>query len=184
MKRTTNNATYSGGFRAFALLLIPLITILSPATINAATLESSTSKAWEDYVGAANMRMEQSLSPGKTFLWVDEAPDRLSRVRAGEIVVSPVGTQNPIKVPSGLIHDWVGAVFIRGVTLANVQQVVRDYTQYKVLYKPAVVDSKVIATGQTTDRFSMLLMNNSFFLKTALDTEYESCYVPVDDRRG
>jgi hypothetical protein len=184
MKRTTAKAPHSGGFHAFALLLIPLIAILSPATVNAATLESTTSKAWEDYVGAANMRMEQSLGPGKTFLWVDEASDRLSKVRAGEIVVSPVGTENPIKVPSGLIHDWVGAVFIRGVTLANVQQVVRDYAQYKVLYKPAVVDSKVIATGQTTDRFSMLLMNNSFFLKTALDTEYESCYVPVDDRRG
>jgi len=30
----------------------------------------------------------------------------------------------------------------------------------------------------------MLLMNKSIFLKTAFDTDYESCYVRVDDRRG
>jgi len=57
---------------------------------------------------------------------VDEEPERLARVRAGEIVVSPMGPQNPKKVPSGLIHDWVGAVFIAHVKLQDVVRVLRD----------------------------------------------------------
>jgi hypothetical protein len=169
---------------AYALPLIPLGTMLFPAPVNAASLEPTTLMAWEEYVEAANMRMEQRLTHGNTFLWVDEVPDRLARVRSGEIVVSAVGLHNPKKVPSGLIHDWVGAVFIAHVTLKDVLGVVSDYARYKDLYRQAVIDSKVIATGEARDRFSMLLVNRSLFLKTAFDTDYESCYVHVDDRRG
>jgi hypothetical protein len=162
--------------------LIPLITLL-PATINAASLEPTTLKAWEAYVESAKIGMEQRLSPGGVFLWVDEEPERLARVRAGEIVVSPVGPQNPKKVPSGLIHDWVGSAFIAGVTLQDVLRVARDYGQYKELYPPTVVDSRVIDTGETKDRFSMLFLHKSTFLKTALDADYETSYARVDDRR-
>src|SRR5205085_10646041 len=102
-------------FSSYALPLMPLITLFFPAAVNAASLEPPTSKAWEEYIESANIRMEQRLSPGKSFLWLDEVADRRARVRAGEIVVSPVGPQNPKRVPSGLIHDWVGAVFIANV---------------------------------------------------------------------
>jgi hypothetical protein len=164
--------------------LIPLITLLFPAAVHAASLEPTTLKAWEGYVDSANTRMEQRLSTGNVFLWVDEETERLQRVRAGEIVVSPVGQQNPKRVPSGLIHDWVGAAFIPGATLPDVLQVVRNYEQYKDLYQPSVIDSRVIDTSQTKDHFSMLLIHKSTFLKTALDADYESSYVHVDDRHA
>ena len=109
-----------------ALPLIILVALLSPASADAASLEPGTSKAWEDYLESANTRTEQRLAPGRAFLWVDEEPERLARVRAGEIVVSPMGPQNPKKVPSGLIHDWVGAVFIAHVKLQDVVRVLRD----------------------------------------------------------
>jgi hypothetical protein len=181
-----DSAKYDGWarFRELALTLIPFITLLSPATVRAASLEPATSKAWEEYVESANKRMEQHLAPGRPFLWMDEAPDRLASVLAGEIVVSPIGPQNPKKVPSGLIHDWIGAAFIPHVTLQDVMEVARDYARYKEVYQPTVVDSKAIATSQAKDRYSMLLMNKSLFLKTAIDADYESCYFQVDDRRG
>jgi len=170
-------------FREFAFLLI-LLTLLSASTVRAASLEPATSKAWQEYIESANLRMEQRLVPGKPFLWVDEMPDRLASVRAGEIVVSPSGPQNPKKLPSGLIHDWIGAAFIPRVTLNDVMDVARDYARYKEVYQPTVVDSKVIATGEAKDRYSMLLMNKSLFLKTAFDSDYESRYVQVDNRRA
>src|SRR5579862_9572743 len=147
--------------------LIPLITLLGPAAVYGASLEPTTLKAWEAYLESANTRMELRLSTGKSFLWVDEETDRLQRVRAGEIVVSPVGPQNPKRVPSGLIHDWVGAAFIPGATLPDVLQVVRNYDQYKDLYQPTVIESRVIETSETKDRFSMVLIHKSTFLKTA-----------------
>jgi hypothetical protein len=87
-----------------------------------------------------------------------------------------------MKVPSGLIHDWVGAVFIPDVSINDVEQVLRDYARYKDLYRPSVIDSKAIALGPNNDRFSMRLLNKSLLLKTAFDAEYESSTVRVDDR--
>jgi hypothetical protein len=167
-----------------ARVLVPLVTLFFPALGKAATLEPATLKAWDAYVESANIRMEQRLSPASAFLWLDEEPERRARIRAGEIVVSPVGLPNPKTVPSGLIHDWVGAAFIAGVTLHDVLGVVRDYAQYKDLYQPAVADSKVINTDETKDRFSMLLIHKSTFLKTALDVDYESQYIYLDDGRA
>ena len=170
-------------FRAFWIPLLPLVS-LAPVTISAASLDPITSKAWEEYVHLAAQRMEQRLGAGKTFLWADEAPDRLTRVRAGEVVVSQVGPQNPIRVRSGMIHDWVGAVFIAQATLKDVLQVVGDYARYKNFYAPTVIDSKVIATGTAQDRFSMVIVNKALFVRNALDIDYESRYLQIDERRG
>src|SRR5258708_40141450 len=94
------------------LTSIALITLSFQATVSAASLEPSTSRAWEEYLASVNVRMEQRLSPGKTFLWVDEVAERLARGRAGETIFSPVSPQNPKRAPGGLIHDWRGATFI------------------------------------------------------------------------
>jgi hypothetical protein len=170
--------------RACALPLIQLFTLFFPPDSGAASLEPTTLEAWENYVDAAVRRMEQRLLPGRAFLWVDEAPERLAGVRAGEIVLSPVGPQVPKRVPSGLIHDWVGAIFIPNATLKDVLAVARDYGRYKELYHPTVIASKTLTTSEAKDRFSMLLISTSYLTNTALDADYESCYVHIDDRRA
>jgi len=167
---------------------LTLVTLFSLAAANAATLDAVTEQAWDQYVESATARMQHRLAPGNSFLWVDESPERLARVRAGEIVVSPVGPQTPKKVPSGLIHDWIGAVFIPQASIQNVLEVVRDYGQYKDMYEPNVAESKPIVlgdigTGEAKDRFSMVLINKSLSLRMAFDADYESCYTRVDDRR-
>jgi hypothetical protein len=125
-------------FRLRALPLIPLIVVLLPAALNAASLAPATSRAWEEYVEAATLRMDQRLRPGKAYLWIDEVPGRLGPLRSGEIIVSPFGPQNPKRVPSGLIHDWIGTAFIPHAKLIDVLQVVRHYGRYKEMYQPSV----------------------------------------------
>jgi hypothetical protein len=102
-----------------AIRLIPLFSALFRAVVKAARCAPTPSKGWEEYVDAATLRAEQRLRPGKALLWADELPDRLSRLRAGEIVISPVDPQNPKRVPSGLIHDWIAAAFIPHATLKD-----------------------------------------------------------------
>jgi len=168
-------------FVAYALLLIALTSVVTQAA-NAASLQPTTSKAWEAYVESANKEITQRLSAARTFLWADEEPNRLARIRAGEIVVSPVGPEIPKRVPSGLIHHWIGAVFMSHVKLEDVLRVVRDYSRYKDVYKPAVADSKVITSGNEKDRFSMRLVNKSWIRITAYDIDFESYLVHLDDR--
>ena len=117
------------------------------------------------------------------FLWVDELPDRSHSVHDGKILVSPIGQQNPKPVPSGLIHDWIGAAFIPGAELEDVLSAARDYGRYKEFYKPNVIDSKLLGTFGACDKYSMLLANHEIVASTALEGEYEACYHQLDDRR-
>src|SRR5271165_3356134 len=111
---------------AGATLLIPLF-LLGVARSDAAELKQKTLQAWEAYVQTANLAMEQRAAGHSPFLWVDESPDLLRRVRSGELVVS---NRDPVDVPSGLIHHWVGAMFLPGATLAEVNAVFSDYDHY------------------------------------------------------
>ena len=59
---------------------------------------------------------------GSPFLWLDRQPEAQrreldARLQKGEIVVSRLETRDggkAVKVPDGLVHHWIGTVFIPG----------------------------------------------------------------------
>ena len=167
--------------RRFLVLLICAGSLVAPPVSRGAELKEETLKTWDAYLQAANLQVGSR--PQGPFLWVDEAPDRLHRVREGEILVSSVGQPNPKPVPSGLIHDWMGAAFIPDARLEDVLSAVRDYGHYKEFYKPTVVDSKSLGTDGGCDKYSMRVVNKETVAETALDMEYETCYFKADERR-
>jgi hypothetical protein len=170
-------------FRAAALWTAGLMMFFALARANAADLKSETVQTWQEYIKTASARNEKHLVQGNVFLSIDEVPGQALRLRSGEITVSPAGPHVPIKVPSGLIHDWIGAAFIPNVTLDDVLPVVRDYDHYKDFYHPNVIDSKAITAGESADQFSMLLINKAVVAKTALDSDYQSSYARLDGQR-
>lgn len=166
------------------LALIAGFGFAASGVVAGATLQPYTCGAWDEYINSATAQMAQRLDREASFLWIDEVPQRSERVKAGEIVVAPVGARNPKKVPAGLIHDWIGAVFIPQATLEDVLLVSRDYDNYKDWYRPAVADSKLLDIQEDRYRYSMLLMNRALLVRTAYDTEYEASYVRVDAHRA
>src|SRR5271157_1144476 len=155
--------------------------LIAPAASIGAELKDETLKTWDAYIQTVNSQMDGRLQG--PFLWVDEDPDRVTSVRAGKIVVSPVGKKVPKPVPSGLIHDWMGAVFIPDVRLGDVLSAVRDYGHYNEFYKPTVVDAKPLGTEGSCDKYSMRVVNKETVAETALDTEYQACYLQLDELR-
>ena len=147
-----------------------------------ANLNVETVKAWDDYIGEVNLSARDRVNTGTRFLWIDRAPDRVRKVRTGETLVSPASPNIPKKVPSGLIHDWIGAIFIRAVTLDDVLRVVRDYERYKDFYRPSVIASKPVSRSESEDRFTMRLANKSLFRKSAIEAEYQVSQIRLDER--
>jgi hypothetical protein len=142
-----------------------------------AELKQETIDAWDQYLAAANASMLER-AQGR-FLWADESADRLRRIRAGEVVVSPLG-HGPQAVPGGLIHHWIGAAFIPGARIDDVIAVVRDYDRYTEFYKPSVIGAKTLSRKDGEDRFSVVVVDSAMFMKRALDSEYESRFAEVD----
>jgi hypothetical protein len=168
-------------FLRFLVTLICAGSLVAPTKSLGAELKEETLKTWDTYLQAADLRIGSP--PNRPFLWVDRVPDRQQRVREGEILVSSAGPENPKPVPSGLIHDWIGAGFMPDTTLDAVLSAVRDYGDYKEFYKPTVVDSKLLGTAGACDTYSMRVVNKEAVAETALDMEYETCYSRIDDRR-
>lgn len=164
-------------------LLLVLALFLFPWGLSAANLKPETITAWDAYLETANSDLQQRVRPGGSFLWTLENSERAAAVRKGEIVVAPAPGHNPAKVPGGLIHHWMGAMFLPGLKVDDVLRVTRDYEHFKDYYRPSVVDSKTIARGEALDQFSMRIMNKAFFLKTALDADYQATNVRLDDHR-
>jgi hypothetical protein len=160
-----------------------LLALSSPVQTIAADLKPETIQVWNDYVRAAEERNLKHVSQGNLFLAIDVLPGEAARLRQGDIIAAPASLNVPIKIPGGLIHDWTGAIFIPNAALRDVLQVVRDYGQYKTVYHPNVVSAKPLETSEWEDRFSMVVMNKSFFAKSALDGDYHSTFTQLDDQR-
>jgi len=106
------------------------IALLLPLPMYGAELKPQTVQAFDRYMQQTAARVNAA----KTFLWADESPERARRVRQGEIVVQPFTAQPDIAVPGGLIHDWVGSVFIPGATLEKTLALAQDYNRHKDIY--------------------------------------------------
>jgi len=126
-------------------------------SIGAATLTQETKAAWDAYIHEANAAMQSRLQPGAHFLWLDDEPDRAEAIRTKGPYIAPVGPHIPKKVPSGLIHDWLGVGFVPNVKIEDIIRVVRDYDRYKEIYQPGVIDSVSHGTNGVKDLFSMRL---------------------------
>lgn len=163
------------------ILTAALIVLAGSLTANSAELSPETLRAWDEYVQAQDLRVAQS-SGATSFLWSEQSPDRIRRLRSGEILVAPVG-ENPYRVPHGLIHHWIGAAFLPDTRLADVLAVVRDYGEYKDIYAPNVIESKVLRRADTDDAFSVRMLNKAVVSKFALDAEFHDTYTRVDRDR-
>jgi hypothetical protein len=165
-----------GAFLAAALLILA-----ASLTSEGAELSPESLQAWYGYVQTQNARVAEYAND-KPFLWTDQSPDRLRHVHKGESVVAPFG-ENPHRVPHGLIHHWIGAVFLPGARLDDVVSVVRDYGRYKDFYAPNVVDSQLLRRTDTEDTFSLRLLNKAVVAKFALDTEFQDTFRRIDENR-
>src|SRR5581483_3236865 len=109
--------------------------------------------------------------------------ERLSRVRKGDIVVEPFDDKELIEVPSGLIHDWIGAAFISGATLDQTLGLVQQYDRHRDYYQPEVVDSKLVS--RNGDQFHIFLrLLKKKVLTVILNTEHDVRYTRLDARRA
>src|ERR1700680_5307501 len=112
------------------LAAILILLRVHPA-IAAATLKEETKTAWGAYLQAANAAMQARLQPGAHFLWLDDEPGRAEGIRIKGPYIAPVGPHIPKKVPSGLIHDWLGVCCVPNVKIEDIVLVLRDYERHK-----------------------------------------------------
>jgi hypothetical protein len=136
--------------------------------LHAADLQAATVAAFDRYVALTEQRLNATDQP---FLWVDTKPaaqrqSMLRSLQSGGLVMEPLMTRDgarTIDVPDGMIHHWIGVVFVPGTTLTAAVALLQDYDRHRDIYKPNVADSRVLS--RDGDHFRVRLR---FFTKKGI----------------
>jgi len=150
-------------------------------------LRSDTVKAFNTYVEQREKQMAQELSAGP-FLQIDgftavERKKDYGLLKKGEVMTERMPLSEQITVPHGLIHHWIGMVFIPGVSLARTLQFVQDYNNQYKFYAPDVQRSRLVQRNGN-DFTVFLRLRKSKIITVILDTDYDVKYVPISGDRA
>jgi len=154
-----------------------------PESAKPTALKAETLKAFATYVRSAEAKMEKSLSEGGAFLWSDAEAERARQVREGQIVAEFWSGKGPCNVPNGLVHDWIGTVFIPEANLKVTLALIQNYDDHKNIYKPEVIDSKLISHRGGEFQIYLRLLKKKI-LTVVLDTYHEVLYRSLDAARA
>jgi hypothetical protein len=142
-------------------------------------LQPETILAFDAYVREAETGMEEMLHGGSSFLWSDQNMDRARRVAEGEILAQLWAGTEPVQVPHGLIHDWVGAAWVPGANVDRILALIQDYDNHKNIYKPEVIDSKLISHSGDDFKIYLRLLKKKI-ITVVLETDHEVHYSRLD----
>lgn len=173
----------NGSRRTRSALLACCMAIACFATPESASeLKPETVAAFDHYVRVTEARMNDDLE-NDHFLAIDRLSDprrqkAYDRIQHGEVYLEQLRTLDnghPIRVPSGMIHHWVGVIFIPGATLSDVLAVLRDYDNHKNIYKPDIRESKLLEQNETGSKVYLQFYNKSIVtvvMNVNFDVEY------------
>ena len=171
--------------RALTTALAGILALASPAP--AADLKPQTQAAFDRYAQLTEAEFNSELARREPFLWIEGLPaDRraaaLAELHRGNVVIERLETLDAgksVSVPDGMIHHWIGTVFIPGVTLAQTLTFLQDYDREQDYFSPDVQRSKLLR--HNGDDFTIeLRLYKKKIITTVLDTVHEVHYSKVD----
>ena len=124
------------------LVALFLVGVTGTSEASAAKLKPKTLQDWETYQRLTEKRISDELAgggSGGSFLVLDlKKPDERARIRKklkdGEVHIEEMQTPNAagkeIDVEDGMIHHWLGAIFIPKMTLRTLRPWLQNYDRH------------------------------------------------------
>lgn len=164
---------------AFATLCF--VSAALPVWTGAAEPAPETLQEFHKYIRGTELRLDSQLRGERDFLWAG-TPERRLRLRGQTVACEPRIPGGVRRVSRGLIHHWVGAVFVPGATLEQVLTMVQDYDNHKVTYWPEVVASQLLSRSGSDFRVQLRLHKRKGKHTVLLETEHDVRYRQLGQR--
>ncbi len=169
---------------------ILLLALVSSAVAHAAELKAKTLDAFNHYVKVTEQRITAEQSGKSPFLMIDaKSPQDRQRaidmMKNGEVVIERRKTQDggkDIDIPDGMVHHWLGMVFIPGGTIKDVLAIAQDYDNHSRTYAPDVERSKLISRKGNDFQIYYRLRRKKV-ITAVMDTYYDIHYGPIVGNR-
>jgi hypothetical protein len=156
----------------------------------AAVLNPSTAAAFQQYVRLTEQRMNAEVAKSDRFLWIDTQPparraELQKGLQQGGVIIERLETRDGTKeidAPDGLIHHWIGVVFIPKVSVKEAVTLMQDYDNHATYFAPAIAASNTLE--RDAERFKVALrFHVKKIITVTMDTENEAEFFhPSPDR--
>lgn len=164
--------------------------LLAPPA-GAVELKKKTLEAFQHYVHVREAQIDAELHRDKGFLWVDTLPEArrqeaYAELKRGEVFIERrkiLDNSKEIDCPDGLIHHWLGTVFIPGTTLEKAIALVQDYDRHHINYAPEVMASKTLERHGNDFKIFMRFKKKKALISVVLNTDQDVHYVPLSPTR-
>jgi hypothetical protein len=174
----------TGLFPSLGTLLLAL-SFVKPSI--AAELQPKTLAAWQNYVRLTEKRIDAELQDQNRFLVMDFAGNRDARtlLRSGNIHIQKLKTPGEggreIGVDSGMIHHWIGAVFVPGARLDAIIRWVQDYDRHQDYFQEVEKSRLLSRQGDTFEIYFKLRRKK--IITVVYNTYHTALYRPHDAQR-
>jgi hypothetical protein len=109
-------------------------------------LDPKTVSEFDRYAEGVESQLSERWHDKKNFLSIQDSPADLRRVLSGDLIIRELPQGQPVGVTDGLIHDWLGAVYIPNTTPERVIGILRDFDNHRNIY-PEVARSRTISSS-------------------------------------
>jgi hypothetical protein len=154
----------------------------------AAELQQKTNEAFNRYAAATEARFADDFRPGGPFIYIDHLRNEKQAQAYADLKNGALWIENleskeaRAGVPGGMLHHWVGVVFIPGATMEKTLHVVKDYDSRAELYKPDVIASHLVS--HQGDNYKIFLrLHQKHFVTAVFNTNYDIHWGQVDPTR-
>jgi len=176
--------------RRAGIVLLAFATAFAPFA-RGADLQRQTLEAFNHYVSLAEAQINSELANREAFLWVERLPENrreaeYAELHDGHVVIERLETLDQgkhISVSNGMIHHWIGTVFIPGATLAQTLSLEEDYDHHQEYFRPDVMRSKILRRNGN-DFLVLLRLHKKKIITTIFDTEHEIHYATVSQTQA
>ncbi len=127
----------------FWLPLITLFFLFPP--LEGAVLQKKTVEAYSSYIAKVEKELVSRRNGELPYLSVSESPGNLISLSKDLIVIRNLHEED--KTPKGIIHEWLGAVFLEGITLDQALQVLTNYDIHQDIFKEIVLSKLISRSG-------------------------------------
>ncbi len=111
-----------------------LVVKLSPQTVS----------EFERYAHAVEATLQERWAGRKNFLFIEDDPATKQRVLNGELLIKQMNGGHPVEITNGLIHDWLGAIYMPNTSIQRVLEILEDFDRHKEIY-PLVSKSRTVS---------------------------------------
>ncbi len=177
-----------GAVAAGAAILAFLTAMAAPA--GAAELKKKTAETFERYARATEARIDAEHAKGDPFLWVDMQGARraamMEQLRSGKVVIERLKTLDAagkeIKDDDGLIHHWIGTIFIPGATVQQTLALIQDYNNHSKYYAPEVEQCRILEHNGNFYKVFFRFRKHKV-ITVVTNTDHDVTYYPITPMR-